>query len=128
MERLHAPWTARGRGARGGHRRHLARRPRIRTLCRAEPAIIPAFLPTTSVHILGSNVGYGQMIVTRAIHRADVVLYLSSAASGPASRCAAWSTTGLLSLTGRAVGYGVGWLIGSVFASLSGYAGSGAQP
>ena len=86
-------------------------------------AIIPAFLPTTSVHVLGVNVGYDQMIVTALSIVLTVVLYLffRRFRAGIAMRGVV-DNPALLSLTGESPVRvrRWAWLIGSVFASLSG--------
>ena len=86
-------------------------------------AIIPAFLPTTSVHVLGVNVGYDQMIVTALSIVLTVVLYVffRRFRAGIAMRGVV-DNPALLSLTGESPVRvrRWAWLIGSVFASLSG--------
>ena len=86
-------------------------------------AIIPAFLPTTSVHVLGVNVGYDQMIVTALAILLTVVLYVffRRFRAGIAMRGVV-DNPALLSLTGESPVRvrRWAWLIGSVFASLSG--------
>jgi ABC-type branched-subunit amino acid transport system ATPase component/branched-subunit amino acid ABC-type transport system permease component len=86
-------------------------------------SIIPSFLPTTSIHIVGVNVSYGQIIVTGLSIALTVALYLffRHVRAGIAMR-AVVDNPALLSLTGESPVRvrRWAWLIGSVFASLAG--------
>jgi ABC-type branched-subunit amino acid transport system ATPase component/branched-subunit amino acid ABC-type transport system permease component len=86
-------------------------------------SIIPSFLPTTSIHILGVNVSYDQIIVTGLSIALTVALYLffRHVRAGIAMR-AVVDNPALLSLTGESPVRvrRWAWLIGSVFASLAG--------
>ena len=86
-------------------------------------SIIPSFLPTTSIHILGVNVSYDQIIVTGLSVALTVALYLffRYVRAGIAMR-AVVDNPALLSLTGESPVRvrRWAWLIGSVFASLAG--------
>jgi len=85
--------------------------------------IIPPFLPTTSIHVLGVNVGSDQIIVTSLSIVLTVVLYLffRNVRAGVAMRGVV-DNPALLSLTGKSPVRvrRQAWLIGSVFASLAG--------
>ena len=85
--------------------------------------IIPSFLPTTSVHVLGVNVSYDQIIVTGLSLALTVGLYLffRYLRAGIAMRGVV-DNPALLSLTGESPVRvrRWAWLIGSVFASLAG--------
>jgi ABC-type branched-subunit amino acid transport system ATPase component/branched-subunit amino acid ABC-type transport system permease component len=85
--------------------------------------IIPSFLPTTSVHVLGVNVSYDQIIVTGLSLALTVGLYLffRHLRAGIAMRGVV-DNPALLSLTGESPVRvrRWAWLIGSVFASLAG--------
>ena len=85
--------------------------------------IIPSFLPTTSVHVLGVNVGYDQIIVTALSLLLTIVLYVffRRFRAGIAMRGVV-DNPALLSLTGESPVRvrRWAWLIGSVFASLAG--------
>src|SRR3984957_10617969 len=86
-------------------------------------SIIPSFLPTTSIHIVGVNVSYDQIIVTGLSIALAVALYLffRHVRAGIAMR-AVVDNPALLSLTGESPVRvrRWAWLIGSVFASLAG--------
>ena len=86
-------------------------------------SIIPSFLPTTSIHILGVNVSYDQIIVTGLSVALAAALYLffRYVRAGIAMR-AVVDNPALLSLTGESPVRvrRWAWLIGSVFASLAG--------
>jgi ABC-type branched-subunit amino acid transport system ATPase component/branched-subunit amino acid ABC-type transport system permease component len=85
--------------------------------------IIPSFLPTASIHVLGVNVSYDQIIVTSLSLVLTVVLYLffRNLRAGVAMRGVV-DNPALLSLTGESPVRvrRQAWLIGSVFASLAG--------
>ena len=85
--------------------------------------IIPSFLPTTSIHVLGVNVSYDQIIVTGLSVALTVALYLffRHMRAGIAMRGVV-DNPALLSLTGESPVRvrRQAWLIGSVFASLAG--------
>jgi ABC-type branched-subunit amino acid transport system ATPase component/branched-subunit amino acid ABC-type transport system permease component len=85
--------------------------------------IIPSFLPTTPIRVLGVNVGYDQIIVTTVSIVLTVVLYLffRRFRAGIAMRGVV-DNPALLSLTGESPVRvrRWAWLIGSVFASLAG--------
>ena len=85
--------------------------------------IIPSFLPTTSVHVLGVNVSYSQIIVTvlSVVLTGALYLFFRRMRAGIAMRGVV-DNPPLLALTGESPVRvrRWAWLIGSVFASLSG--------
>jgi ABC-type branched-subunit amino acid transport system ATPase component/branched-subunit amino acid ABC-type transport system permease component len=85
--------------------------------------IIPSFLPTTSIYVLGVHVSYDQIIVTSLAIVLTIALYLffRYLRAGIAMRGVV-DNPALLSLTGESPVRvrRWAWLIGSVFASLAG--------